>query len=143
MEVSATDFLVPEDLKEDRVLLACLDFLVNLGCLVSPVRRAVKGPSEKTDSPGWTASPDLRDQRVTVVTKETGVSQVGMDPDSLAPPAHLDPRDKSSTRLMAMPAVWLVMLGGRENMVYLVKLDSLVLLGQGVTSENRVFQAME
>ncbi|KAF3842840.1 hypothetical protein F7725_001689 [Dissostichus mawsoni] len=112
VEVSATDFLVPEDLKEDRV---------NLGCLVSPVRRAVKGPSEETDSPGWTASPDLRDQRVTVVTKETGVSQVGMDPDSLAPPAHLDPRDKSSTRLMAM----LVMLGGR------------VLLGQGVTEENR------
>ncbi|KAI9535111.1 hypothetical protein NQZ68_007200 [Dissostichus eleginoides] len=133
VEVSATDFLVPEDLKEDRVLLACLDFLVNLGCLVSPVRRAVKGPSEETDSPGWTASPDLRDQRVTVVTKETGVSQVGMDPDSLAPPAHLDPRDKSSTRLMAM----LVMLGGREKMVYLVKLDSLVLLGQGVTEENR------
>lgn len=33
-EVSPMDFLVSEDLKEDRVLLVFLDFLVNLGCLV-------------------------------------------------------------------------------------------------------------
>lgn len=42
VEVSPMDFLVSEDQKEDRVLLVCLDFLVNLASLVYQVRRAVK-----------------------------------------------------------------------------------------------------
>lgn len=42
VEVSAMDSLVSEDLKEDRVLLVCLDFLVNLGCLGFQVKRALK-----------------------------------------------------------------------------------------------------
>lgn len=36
------DFLALEDQKEDRVLLACLDFRVNPGSLVCQARRAMK-----------------------------------------------------------------------------------------------------
>lgn len=42
VEVSPMGFLASEDQKEYRVLLACLDFQVNLGSLVYQVRRAVK-----------------------------------------------------------------------------------------------------
>lgn len=41
-EVSPMGFLVLEDQKEDRVLLACLDFRVNPGSLVYQARRALK-----------------------------------------------------------------------------------------------------
>lgn len=142
VEVSLMDFLASEDQKENRVLLACLDFRVNLGSPVYQVRRASKVQWEETDSQGWMASLDLRDQKVTEVTKERGVSLVEMELDSKVHPVHLDHQDKSSIRHPAL-MVLLAVSGLREDLVYLVKLDSLVRWDQRVTEEIRALQAME
>lgn len=91
----------------------------------------------------WMASLDLRDQRVRKGTKERGVTQVEMEPDSQVHPAHLDHQDKSSTRHPAVLMVVLAGLGLREDLVYLVKLDSLVLWDQRVTEENLAIQALQ
>lgn len=88
------------------------------------------------------ASLDLRDQKVTEVTKERGVNLVEMELDSKVHLVHLDHQDKSSIRHPAL-MVSLAVLGPREDLVYLVKLDSLVQWDQRVTEEIRALQAME
>lgn len=95
------------------------------------------------DNQDWMASLDLRDQRVTEVTKERGVSRVAMEPDSRVRLAHLDHQEKSSTARLAAWMVSLAVSGLREDLVYLVKLDSLVPLDQRVTEETPVLQATE
>lgn len=140
---SPMDFLVPEDQKEDRVNLACQDFRANLGSLVYQARRVLKVLWEETGSQGWMASPDLRDQRVTEETKERGVTQDEMELVSQVHLALLDHQDRSSTGQLAILMVLLAAWGLREDLVYLVKLDSLVLLDQRVTEETLAFQAME
>lgn len=92
-------------------------------------------------SPGWTASLDLRDQRVTGVTEESGVNQVEMELDFQAHLAHLVHQDKSSTGHLATRMVLVAMWDQRDHLVYLVKLDSLALLDQRVTEETLGFQA--
>lgn len=89
------------------------------------------------------ASLDLRDQRVTEGTKERGVTLVEMELDFQDHLVHLDHQDKSSIIQMATLMVLLVVSGLREDLVYLVTLDSLVLWDQRVTEETKAFQAME
>lgn len=91
----------------------------------------------------WMASLDLRDRRVTEVTKERRVNQAEMESGSKAHQAHLDHQDKSSTRILTILMVLLAELGLREDLVYLVKLDSLVRLDQRVTEENQAPQVMD
>lgn len=92
--VSQMDCLVSEDLKEDRVLLAYPVFQVNLGSLVYQVRRVKRVLLDEMVKLGWMVSLDLRDQRATEETKERGVNQVEMEPDSQDHLVHLDHQDK-------------------------------------------------
>lgn len=143
VEFSPMDFLVSEDQKEYRVLLAYLDSQVNLGCLASQVRRAVKVLQEETGNQAWMASLDLRDQRLKKVTKERGANQVEMELDSQVHQVHQDHQDKSSTIHLTTLTVVLAELGLRVGLVYLVKLDFLVRLDRKVTEETLVLQATQ
>lgn len=140
---SAMGFLVSEDQKEYRVLLAYLDFQVNPGCQACQVRRAVKVLQEETDNQAWTASLDLRDQRLKRVTKERGANQVEMELDSQVHQVHQDHQDKSSTLHLTTLMVLLAELDLRVGLVYLAKLDFLVLLDRKVTEETLVLQATQ
>lgn len=93
------------------------------------------------DSRGWTAFLDLRDQRAKLERKETGVNQVEMAQEHQVHRALLDHRDKSSTRRQAVLMVLLAAPGLRVDLVYLGKLDSLVLLDQRGTEETPAPQA--
>lgn len=95
------------------------------------------------DNQGWMDSLDLRDQRVTEATEERGVTRVEMELDSQVPPALLDLQDKSSTRYLEIRMVALAVSGLREDLVCLVKLDSLVQWVQRATEETLALQAME
>lgn len=95
------------------------------------------------DSPVWTASLDPRDRRVTKVTKERWAIQVAMEPDIQVRPARLDHLEKSSTGHLTIWTLLPEVPGLREDLVYLVKLDSLVLLDQRVTEETPARWATE
>lgn len=85
---------------------------------------------------------DLRDQRVTEVTVENGVNQVKMELDFQAHQAHLDLQDKLFTS-QAILMVLLEVLGLREALVCLVKLDSLVQWDQKGTEVTQASQGLE